>query len=284
MIRILYMSDLHIEMERWRLSVPGWAAFRARHKALATHPARGPLLDQMGKVDLVVLAGDVHNGLRGMVYADQVARYLAAPVVYLAGNHEFYHQNMDRLLPALSRAAAGTQGRVQFLENASASFTMNGERLHVLGCTLWTDYALNGAPSLAMETAQARMNDHRFITSAAGVLRPRQALARHETSRLWLHTSLAQLRKTEPGSRIVIATHHAPSRAALGTRTGGIAPAYGSDMLAEFTPYAPAAWIHGHTHYRHETVDHGITLVSAPRGYVGYDGEALNFVPGVLEV
>ena len=152
MIRILYMSDLHLEMERWRLNVVGWAAFMARHRAVSLHPLRGPMIDQVGPIDLIVLAGDVHRSVRGIVYAEHLSRFLRAPVVYVAGNHEFYHQNIERLLPTMHRAAARTNGRVSFLENNVATFNFAGQRLHVLGCTLWTDYDLYGDPAGAMLT------------------------------------------------------------------------------------------------------------------------------------
>jgi predicted phosphodiesterase len=285
MIRILYMSDLHLEMERWHLGVPGWAAFLARHQAIAAHPARGPLLGEVGPVDLVVMAGDIHNGLRGIVYADQVAKFLSVPVVYVAGNHEYYHQQMERLEPAFLRAAAQTDGRVQFLENTRASFTFYGTRLHVLGCTLWTDYALNGHVPTAMGVAARSMNDHAYITGAQGVFTPAEALSRHQTSRQWLHKTLAQLHRSDAQAKTLIVTHHAPSPAVLGRRTGNIAPAYSSDMLVEFSHLAPTAWIHGHTHHRHDSVIEGIHLASAPRGYLTAEGrKALIYRPGILEI
>jgi predicted phosphodiesterase len=285
MIRVLYMSDLHLEMERWRLPVPGWPAFLARHRAIAAHPSRGPLLNDLGAIDLIVMAGDIHNGLRGIVYADQVASFLGAPVVYVAGNHEFYHHDMDLLGPAFVAAAARTRGRVRYLENNTAGFEIAGTRLNVLGCTLWTDYELNGHAQTAMRVAARHMNDHAFIKIGAAQFTPDDALARHRQSRIWLHKTLARLRREQPAARNLIVTHHAPSPAYLGERTGGIAPSYASDMFLEFAHLTPAAWIHGHTHHRHDSLEEGIRFVSAPRGYVGFDGDAaLTYRPGVLEL
>jgi Icc-related predicted phosphoesterase len=284
MIRILYMSDLHLEMEQWRLPVPGWPAFLARHRAVAAHPARGPMLDGFAPVDLVVLAGDIHNGFRGVVYADQVAKYFGAPVVTVAGNHEFYHHATNVLLPALREASHKTGGRVTFLEDADATYTIRGRRLHVLGCTLWTDYALLGNPDAAMRHAGQRMNDHVFIEQDGAKFTPANALARHRGSVIWLRTTLAALRTSDPDCDVLIVTHHAPSGAVLGERTGPIAPAYGSDLLAAFAPFRPAGWIHGHTHFRHDSVSEGVRLVSAPRGYVAYEEAALRFRPGILEI
>jgi predicted phosphodiesterase len=279
MIRILYMSDLHLEMERWRLAVPGWAAFMARHKDNARHPARGPLLHDVGKVDLVVLAGDIHNGLRGLVYAEQVAAFLDAPVVMVAGNHEYYHHDFKILLPALRHAAEKTSPRVQFLENAAASFTFGGRTLRVLGCSLWTDYALHGDAQIAMIHAQQIMNDFNFIDMGQRRMTPWDTQAMHQDSLAWLQAEMAG------EAEKIIVTHHAPSALVLGQRQGRIAPAYASDILGAFSAHPPALWIHGHTHFTHDSVLNGIRLVSAPRGYVNHDGDrALQFMAGIVEI
>ncbi|WP_298283801.1 metallophosphoesterase [Acidocella sp.] len=285
MIRILHMSDLHIEMERWRLSIAGWKEFVARHKSMPRHPWRGPMLAGLPKPDLVVLAGDIHQGLRSVAYAEEVAAYLGAPVVLVAGNHEYYHQHMDLIDPALHAAALHTQGRVRFLENSVASFAFDGGRLHVLGCTLWTDYRLRGEPFEAMEFAARRMNDHRLIYRASSRFMPRHAQARHEASRKWLQDQVVRLRLEDPQAKVLVVTHHAPSPEGLGARHGEIAPAYASSVLEVFGPTKPHAWIHGHTHYRHDSEVNGVRLVSAPRGYVTYERDfARGYRPGILEL
>jgi predicted phosphohydrolase len=285
MIRILYMSDLHLEMERRRLATPGWPEFLRRRDAVPRHPPHGPLLTDAGAIDLVVLAGDIHKGLRGIVYAEEVAAYLAVPVVYVAGNHEYYFHDIGTLLPSFRKVNAKTGDKVQFLENSVASFSIRGRRLHVLACTLWTDYALDGDAETAMLAALRRMNDHRAIYLEHTPFMPADAARFHTRSVAWLRETLAALDEAEPEATKIIVTHHAPSRAFLGERTGAIAPAYASDLLPVFTAHRPALWIHGHTHFRHETNLNGIRLVSAPRGYVTYDGlAALQFRPGVVEL
>lgn len=285
MARILYMSDLHLEMERWRLSIPGWHDFLARRRDSRKHPLRGPLLMEIEKVDLIVLAGDIHTGLRGFVYAEQLAEYFSAPVVYVAGNHEYYHQHIDLLVPALRKASSASGGRVSFLDNDVASFTFGTERVHVLGCTLWTDFNLYTDQQEAMAFAARHMNDYRMIHRVSAYFRPENALARHERSRLWLRQNVARLRLEEPRAKIVTVTHHAPHEATLGRRTGRIAPSYASHLLPEFFNAPPDLWIHGHTHYRHESVLEGVRIVSAPRGYVSQEGAALlSYQPGVVEL
>jgi predicted phosphodiesterase len=285
MTRILYMSDLHLELERWRLSMPGWQDFLTRRRAARNHPWRGPLLLGIEKIDLVVLAGDIHTGLRGIVYAEQLADYFSAPVVYVAGNHEYYHQHIDLLQPAMRAAASHSGGRVQFLDNDVASFEFAGQRLHVAGCTLWTDFKLHDDAEGAMAFASRHMNDYRMIRRVSSYFRPEHALARHETSRHWLGGTVARLRREEPDAKIVTVTHHAPDETVLGQRTGRIAPSYASHMLPDFATARPDLWIHGHTHHRHDSLLDGIRIVSAPRGYVSHEAsDVLSFLPGVVEI
>ncbi len=280
-MRIVYMSDLHLEMESFRLTIPGWADFLARHKRVLRHPSRGPMLDELGKVDLVVLAGDIHNGLRGIVYAEQVAQYLNAPVVMIAGNHEYYHHDAAILLPALREAARQAE-RVHFLENSDVEIKAGGEIVRLFGCTLWTDFALQGDAVEAALNAHRLMNDYRFINLNRSKLVPWDTQQFHAASRQWL---AAGLKRTEPGVKRILVSHHAPSASALGGRQGVIAPCYASEIIGAFDDSKLDLWIHGHTHFRHDTLIGGIRLVSAPRGYVGHDGPgALKFRPGVVEV
>jgi predicted phosphodiesterase len=262
-MRILYMSDLHLEMDP--------IAWRFRSGRPPGHPRRGPLLAGLERPDLIVLAGDIGDGLRGVAYADELARYLRAPAILIAGNHEFYRKDITRLLPATEAAAARTQGRVNFLENTSARLTLAGRTLHILGCTLWTDYALQGEAHANMLFAGRHMNDHRMISESGAIFTPQQARDRHMASRNWLRLALAHLR----GQPSLVVSHHAPSPAGLGERTGPIAPAYASNLIPALRP---TAWIHGHTHHRHASEVDGVLLCSAPRGY-GVDPD---YRPGLL--
>jgi len=278
MIRVLYMSDLHLEMERWREDWRGLVSGRNGTR----HPNRGPWLGRVSDVDLVILAGDIHNGLRGVVYADQVARFLAAPVVMVAGNHEFYHHDIATLLPALRKAVLKTDGRVRFLQDDIASFEIAGERLNVLGCSLWTDYELHGDAPAAMAYAGSVMNDHVFIKLNDISFTPADALGFHQYSASWLQRELPGLEAAGGPVKTIVVTHHAPTAQALGRRQGMIAPAYASEMIGQFTASPPALWVHGHTHFTHDSVINGIRVVSAPRGYVG--GGNSGFKPGLVEI
>jgi hypothetical protein len=185
------------------------------------------------------------------------------------------------MLPAFMDAVQNTR-HVHFLENQSASFTFSGQKLKLLGCTLWTDFALHGSPEQAAIEAERIMNDYRYIELDQDPLLAAKTREFHGISLAWLH---AELGAAEPGVKRIVVTHHAPSAQVLGKRAGQIAPAYASEIIGQFDPASLDVWVHGHTHFRHDSVIGGIRVVSAPRGYVGRDGaKALQFKPGILEL
>jgi hypothetical protein len=156
--------------------------------------------------------------------------------------------------------------------------------LSILGCTLWTDYALDGDVAAAMRSADDELSDHREIGLQGGVFHPSDALALHGEHRAWLSAQIRKLNAETPRPEILVVTHHAPCRDALGGRAQSLAPSYGSDMSAELAAWAPLTWIHGHTHYRHLTKIGAATVASAPRGYPGQDREARFYTCGILDL
>src|SRR5579883_1255301 len=95
--------------------------------------------------DVIVLAGDVHIGARGLEWIK--TRFEAKPVIYVLGNHEFYHESIPSLTHQLTTAADTTN--VQLLENRAVE--VNGWTF--LGCTLWTDFELKGTAGISMQVA-----------------------------------------------------------------------------------------------------------------------------------
>lgn len=282
-MRIAYMSDLHLEFEAARARQDGWRDLDAARRRLPGHPDRGPLLSSIRDADLVVLAGDIDIGIGGIRYADAVARFIEAPVVYIAGNHESYDGDLTQLARDLQAAAWATEGRVFYLEQGLASLWIGHQRLHILGCTLWTDYQLEGDPEEAMRRALGRMHDYRQITWHGATFRPRDALAIHRRSRAWLGEQFDRIRQREPESRLVVVSHHAPIPLPLEPRVAAMAPCYASDLSPAIAQWRPDAWFHGHSHRRHETRCHDTWVVSAPLGYPGgrvFDG---SYTPGLLE-
>lgn len=234
-MRIGMYSDLHLEFEGFE----------------------PPELD----VDVLVLAGDIAPKLRGLRWAEALPGDF--PIVYVAGNHEFYGTNTH--LPDKLRRLASE--RVHVLSDRAV--TLGGVRF--LGATLWTDLALNGDPEAAFDVGFMLVNDFRKIRNAdLGYrrFRPSHALASHRASRKWLAASLG-----EPHSGpTVVVTHHPPSPKSMKTKHVGKSWApYDASAMDDFVADSGAAlWIHGHTHHVVDYTLGATRVVGNMRGYPGH--------------
>lgn len=255
-LKLLVLSDLHLEF-----GVP----FAPDAAATAAS-------------DVVVLGGDIHKGTAGVVWARQA--FPDKPIVYIAGNHEFYGHKWETLIDEL-REAGRTHG-VNFLEDES--ITIYGVRF--LGCTLWSDFDYFGPEKRrsAMFDAEKRMNDYRLIKAKAlpeiyrrtkpHRLTSHHTLQRHTQSRAWLE---GELDKGDP-ARTVVVTHNY-------VHPKSTAPEYAQDLLtAAFGSVWPEEvmaranlWIHGHTHTSFDYPVGGkapnARVVCNPRGYPSFRTE-----------
>jgi predicted phosphodiesterase len=231
-VHIQVLSDLHLEVWPFAPALPG--------------------------ADVVVLAGDIHNGRQGI---DWAARTFRCPILYVPGNHEYYDGEFHAVEQQMRDAALGSG--VQLLQ--SEARVLQGVRF--LGCTLWTDYSLVSAAErpAVIEAARERNPDFMKIRVGARSFAPEDDIALCTAQRAWLAAQLAQ---PHSGSTVVI-THFAP-------HPMSIAPAYanhpanpGFVLNLESLMGKADLWIHGHTHTAFDYNRGGTRVVSNPRGYPG---------------
>jgi predicted phosphodiesterase len=211
--------------------------------------------------DVVVLAGDIARPRESVPWAMQFAK----PVLYVAGNHEFYGGSIDGTLGALRRACAGSS--IQVLDGDE--IVLGGVRF--LGATLWTDFELfNDAArkAEAMAEAQRLIRDFSRIRreeASDAVFTPQDSVALFRRQASWLSQRLAA---PFDGPTVVI-THHAPS-------TGSIHPRFTDSLLNACFVSAgerlldgtrAPLWIHGHTHDSFDYRVNGTRVLCNPRGY-----------------
>ena len=223
------------------------------------------------EADVVVLAGDTDNGTRGMEWAKNA---FDKPVLYVAGNHEYYDGEFGEVQAALARSARGS--RVELLDCREC--VLGGVRF--LGCCLWTDYSLAPADQRAevIERSRRFNPDHFAIRYGDSSFAPEHAIDLCMRHRSWLERNL---RAPHAGPTVVI-THFAP-------HPRSIAPKFENDpanpgFIVPLEPLmGPAAlWIHGHTHTAFDYEVNGTRVVCNPRGY---PDEATGFLAArVLEV
>lgn len=224
------------------------------------HLEHGAYTPELPRADVVVLAGDIDVGLRGLTWAAE--QYAGTPVVYVPGNHEYYRHTMPRHTADMT--ALARKLRVHLL--VESGVMLHGMRF--LGCTLWTDFELFGTPTdAAMVEADIRRNDYHVIRMAPPHrrLRPSDTIAMHASARSWLERELARA----PDVPTVVVTHHAPSALSLGPRFTGdlIAASYASDLTALMERSGPMLWMHGHTHYCTDYTIGPTRVVSNACGY-----------------
>ncbi|GGC93491.1 metallophosphoesterase [Undibacterium terreum] len=240
-MRLLVMSDLHLDL--WEDD--------------------GPTCDlALSRPDVVLLVGDIHKGARGITWTART--FKSIPVIYVAGNHEFYDANLETVLAEMAEAA-GKTANVHFLH--AEEIVLGGNRF--LGCTLWTNFRLmSDEPAdrlIAMEIAQGspdykciRLKSQKFRP-----LRPSDTARFHAEQKAWLQRKLA-----EPfAGKTIVATHMAPCLESIEPqdRQNPQAAAYASrldDLVAQAD-----LWVHGHLHHRSDYLRGRARVICNPRGY-----------------
>ncbi len=240
--------------------------------------------------DVVVLAGDIlAPGSRAIRWMSRASVFGRLPIVFVAGNHEYYGR--DLLSEELGMRVEASHARgagVHFLQ--CDEVVIQGVRF--LGCTLWTDFELAFLGRSGSELAPRRehamrkcatgLNDYASVRTTDGgigrLLRPADTLAIHWQHRDWLQR---KLRERHAGPTVVV-THHAPHRGSLAQRFADdpISAGFVSELPDAFFA-TPVLWIHGHTHDSFDYVVGNCRVVCNPRGYPnglrsGFENGAFN--------
>lgn len=217
--------------------------------------------------DVIVLAGDIDTGVRGVSWAVAQSKRLRRPVIYVPGNHEYYGHSYPHSRHKMRRAARHTA--VAVLDQDE--LMLDGVRF--LGATLWTDFCLLGAEqrSAAMLLCAELMNDYRRIRVSPQFrkLRPLDTAAMHRQARCWLERKLSEPAKMPT----VVVTHTGPSVRSQPPHypLTLLAAAYLSDLECMMGRERVTLWVHGHTHHCIDYTIAGTRVVSNQRGYLGVE-------------
>lgn len=220
-----------------------------------------------GTADVLIAAGDIDVGPGAPKWLRETYGDDVGEIVYLPGNHEFYRQEVGKLMERLREQCE--VHRVHLLEyDRMAEF----KGLRIVGATLWTDYEYGGDRPLNLAVADNCMSDHRLIKIRKGEgdyrrFSSTEALLLHRQHRAWIMGTLA-----EPFvGKTVVATHHAPHHNSIAPEyaTSDLNAAYCSDILESPLPGPCDLWIHGHVHARQDYTINGVRVVANPRGYPG---------------
>ena len=196
-------------------------------------------------------------------------------VVYVAGNHEFYHGKFPESINYL-RTECAKFPNVHFLEMDCVTI----DEVTFIGGTLWTD--MNKGDPLTLHAMSDMMNDFRIIRDSDhgySRFKPARAAERHRNTVKYIKSVVEE----QHDRKFVVVGHHGPSFQSVHEiyknehiMNGG----YSSD-LSEFILDRPQIklWTHGHTHHPFDYMVGSTRVVCNPRGYVGYEESASNYNP-----
>lgn len=239
--------------------------------------------------DVIILAGDISNSSMGMKWVVEQSEALDKPILYVSGNHEYFDEDIYRFDAELAALTQGTA--VEYLQMKRVDI----QGVRFLGCTLWTDFQFgtqarhlqhllpeaceklpdpeNWSQEKAMDYARMGMRDYKSIYARAdGVIQkklsPEVVLQLHLQHRAWLEAQLKQAH--DEGMPTVVISHHSVC-------PRSIAPKYqtyhsNGAFVTDFSDWmhaawAPALWIHGHTHDAFDYVEGNTRVVVNPRAY-----------------
>ena len=191
-------------------------------------------------------------------------------VVYVAGNHEFYHGKWNQSLITLSDECAKFPN-VYFLEAGSKKI----DDVTFIGGTLWTD--MNKGDPITLHSVRDMMSDFRVIKKdleGYTNLKPHDTVVRHRHMLGYIKQIVAE----RHDEKFVVVGHHAPSKLSTHEQYADqhlMNGAYSSD-LSEFILDRPQIklWTHGHTHHPFDYMIGSTRVVCNPRGYEGYEPES----------
>jgi 3',5'-cyclic AMP phosphodiesterase CpdA len=254
-MRLFPISDLHLERRRLDL-IPA--------------PSQ--------PFDLLVCAGDLHEGRPESGLAALLHLAGGRPIVLVPGNHERYAPTGDpRTAPELIAALEAEVARINAeapritLLQGGASAVIDGVRF--VGATLWSDWSLAGrwlgsetpgAPEDPVAYAAARMTDP--VTGSRefrGSIRngdgstwsPEDAMAAYSRERAALMEALSA---RHDGPTVVVTHHPASPLAADAFRDApGVpwwVPAFYATTVLDDLPETdrPDLWVSGHFHAAHD--------------------------------
>jgi len=193
-------------------------------------------------------------------------------VVYVAGNHEFYHGKWNQTLTILADECS-KHPNIYFLERGCKKI----DDVIFVGGTLWTD--MDKANPLALHAARDMMNDFRIIRKEHDgytKLKPADTVYRHRDTLAYIEEIVSR----KEVEKYVVVGHHSPSYQSCHEQ-------YKSDTLMNACYHSELGnfiadrtqiklWTHGHTHHPFDYVIGETRVVCNPRGYDGYEQTGWN--------
>ena len=201
-------------------------------------------------------------------------------VIYIAGNHEFYHGKWPIGIEYLREECAKFPN-VYFMENDCKTI----DDITFIGSTLWTN--MNQGDPITLYHIADMMNDYRIIRNSDHGFRrltPEDTALRHRDSLKYIQ----QMIEGKFDQKFVVVGHMAPSKLSTHPRYADNTMMNGaySSSLDEFIIDHPQIklWTHGHTHEDFDYMVGSTRVVCNPRGYINHEERADTWQPKLVEI
>ncbi|MGP5210197.1 metallophosphoesterase [Psychrobacter alimentarius] len=216
--------------------------------------------------DVVLVAGDTANSDSGMPWLQEQAARLQVPLITIAGNHEYFNENVldfDEKLATWDNYNNESMQGVKILQCQHIDI----DDVRILGCTLWTDYQYK-ANEETMAAAKHFMRDYKQIYAGTELFSPEVSIQIHAKQRQWLQQALITAK--ELGKKTIVMSHHSVSPLSVSEKYASLPS--NAAFVSDFSEWmhkdwAPMLWVHGHTH---EAFDYRIgntRVIVNPRAY-----------------
>jgi len=233
-MRIQILADLHLEFVSYKIKL-------------------------VEDADILVIAGDFTTA-DSLQRLEALARTTKKPIVFVAGNHEYYGGIFDEVNQELERISSHSND-FHFLNNKSLQI----DDVQFIGSTLWSNFDLAPNPGEFAHFIMPLINDFDCITKSPPTkFSPYDCMKLNEESRSFLRDKIG----SPFNGRKVVVTHFCPSSKSIHPLfDGNIANPYFCCNCENLMSSNVPLWIHGHTH---QSIDykHGRThVVANPKGY-----------------
>jgi Icc-related predicted phosphoesterase len=235
-MRIQYCSDLHLELEQ-------------NSNYFESTP-----LEVSG--DILILAGDIVP-LHDTYLNNPFFRFISEKyrqVFWVPGNHEFYHSDICRYSTSYNIPITGNTNIVN-------NVVLQYEGIWFVFSTLWSKISAEN-----MKNIEKNVQDFELITNNNNRFKASDFNKLHDDS-------LSFIKRTLPGinEKVVVVTHHLPSLSCNSKdhNQSVINEAFCVDLTDYIKDCNANFWIHGHSHFNHNPVIVGNSiLLTNQLGYI----------------
>lgn len=231
------------------------------------------------KDTVLVLAGDVGLAKKSYTYQyflEEMSERFRA-IIYIMGNHEFYHGSLRTALAKIWNAVLDCDN-VYVVENETVII----DHVAFVCATLWSDFdKCNPLVMQAVADKYNGMNDYNYIRTGPNddnayqrPIRPDDVFILHNESKKFIFEEIAK--QKEAGNKVMVVTHMGPSYQSIAEqyrrgRDAYFNGAYVSELSNEILDTEPEVWVHGHTHVSFDYLIGNTRVICNPRGYAKDD-------------